>query len=701
MSADLYEENLWGKIDYLHERYNREHNHISNFLDMMSKYQNACFEFSKQITNILNKNYILSESNTSTLYRSMQNYYKVLLIHSKAFKDTFESIKINLLPVTKSISDSFQKEKEMYNSYIKTRTIYFNNRANLEKMKKEFNQKSKECESLVYIAKKAKIFSTAPLDQIAKMENKASESLANNALLEDKYIQVLNEANKSRENEINSQKKLQSYYHNIDADYYGKIRMMTGFFISCLKRMFSSIIVEIDDLNETFSKINIEKDINDFVEKFKTNTKPDPVIKFIPFKPAPEIVSNSITNSNANNKKNLIVSYEVIIVFQKLFKFIRTDLDMDEERKKNKFRILTLKIFSQAENVSFTQNELNDILLFLKQKLYRSYFLTLLAKSRTKGFKKSEKLINDLAEIINCILEYEEKEKDLNTALACITLGQTFYYEKVNKYSNKADKRYLIEGIKENKWLNTIEFWEGIINLMIQKEVEKSEDIKNNEKDKKKVFNQIVYTQLFNYTNNMLEFNINKNDINTLVENISQKYQLKKEDFDNIINNINKKDKILEKIEKKYKDKEKENEDKKIENKDNNEKEDKKDAIDDINNEDKKIEEEKVEKDEIKEDKEKDQIEEKVEKEEGKENDEKGDEKIEKKEDGDNKIEEDKKKDNNTEEIKEKKEEKEEKEEKEDKEDKEEKKEKEEKEEKEKRNDIDNEEHEGVDDNEK
>ena len=664
---------------------------------MMSKYQNACFEFSKQITNILNKNYILSESNTSTLYRSMQNYYKVLLIHSKAFKDTFESIKINLLPVTKSISDSFQKEKEMYNSYIKTRTIYFNNRANLEKMKKEFNQKSKECESLVYIAKKAKIFSTAPLDQIAKMENKASESLANNALLEDKYIQILNEANKSRENEINSQKKLQSYYHNIDADYYGKIRMMTGFFISCLKRMFSSIIVEIDDLNETFSKINIEKDINDFVEKFKTNTKPDPVIKFIPFKPAPEIVSNSITNSNANNKKNLIVSYEVIIVFQKLFKFIRTDLDMDEERKKNKFRILTLKIFSQAENVSFTQNELNDILLFLKQKIYRSYFLTLLAKSRTKGFKKSEKLINDLAEIINCILEYEEKEKDLNTALACITLGQTFYYEKVNKYSNKADKRYLIEGIKENKWLNTIEFWEGIINLMIQKEVEKSEDIKNNEKDKKKVF----YTQLFNYTNNMLEFNINKNDINTLVENISQKYQLKKEDFDNIINNINKKDKILEKIEKKYKDKEKENEDKKIENEDNNEKEDKKDVIDDINNEDKKIEEEKVEKDEIKEDKEKDQIEEKVEKEEGKENDEKGDEKIEKKEDGDNKIEEDKKKDNNTEEIKEKKEEKEEKEEKEDKEDKEEKKEKEEKEEKEKRNDIDNEEHEGVDDNEK
>ena len=654
MSADLYEENLWGKIDYLHERYNREHNHISNFLDMMSKYQLACFEFSKQITNILNKNYILSESNTSTLYRSMQNYYKVLLIHSNAFKETFESIKINLMPVTKSISDSFQKEKEMYNSYVKTRTIYINNKTNLEKIKKEFNQKSKDCETLVYNAKKAKIFSTATPEQINKMENKASECLANTALFEDKYVQALNEANKSRENEINSQKKLQSYYHNIDTDYYGKIRMMTGFFISCLKRMFSTISVEIDDLNETFNKINIEQDINDFVQKFKTNAKPDSIIKYVPYKPAPEIVSNSIINSNANDKKNLIVSYEVIVVFKKLFKFIRTDLDMEEEKKKNRFRILTYKIFSQAHNVSFTQKELSEILLLLKQKTYRSYILTILAKSRTKGFKKSEKLINDLAEIINYILDLEEKEKDLNMALACITLGETFYYEKINKFSNKTEKKYLIEGIKENKWVSTIEFWNGIINLMIQKEVEKSSDIKNNEKDKKKVFNQIVYTQIFTYSNNMLEYNINKNDICTLVENLSNKYQLQKEDYDKIINNINKKDIIIEKNEKKIKEKKKEeNEDKKEnkeedEKKEDNKEEDKKDKIiendekeekndDEIKNEelkeeDKKVEEEKVEK------------ENKEEKEIGENNEEKEEEKNEKEKEKNDKEEEKKEK---------------------------------------------------------
>ena len=637
MNGDLYEENLWNKIDYLHERYHREHNHISNFLDMMTKYQNACLEFSKQITNILNKNYILSESNTSSLYKSMENFYKLLLMHSQAFKETFESIKINLSPVTKSISDSFQKEKEMYNSYLKTKTLYGNSKLFLDKIKKEFNQKSKECEYLVYNAKKAKLFSTATHDQIIKLENKASESLASTTLFEDKYIQALTEANKARENEISAQKKLQRYYHNIDSDYYGKIRMLTGFFVSCLNRMYNSISEEIEDLNKSFNQINIENDIKEFVEKFKTNSKPDEIIKYIPYKPAPEIISNSIINSNANESKNLIVSYEVILVFRKLFKYIRTDLDMEEERKKNKFRILTLKIYREDNNISFTQNEMNEILKFLKDKKYRSYFITLLSKVRTKGYKKGEKLINDLAEIFLHMLELAEKEKELETALNCIILGHTFYYEKFNKFKNGMDKKYLIEGIKENKWLNTTEFWGEIIDLMIQKEVVKSEDIKNNnEKEKKKAFNKIVYTQIFNYTNTMLELNINKEDINGLVEKLSQKYQLNKEDLESIINRING-------ANQKNKEEEEENKNEIKENKNEEAQKEKEDEKVEKEEEKKEKEGEKEEKEEEKE--EKDQEEEEEEDDDNDEEGEKEDEnKEENKEENDEK---ENKKDNN------------------------------------------------------
>ena len=414
--TDLYETNLWGKIDYLHERYQREHTHISHFLDMITRFQNACSDFSKSITSILSKNYILSESNTSTIYKSMENFYKTLLIHAESFKETFESIKINSIPVLKSISDSFQKEKEMYNSYSKCHTIYINNKNNLKKIQKEFSQKAKECENKVYEAKKASMFPTLPNDQIAKLEQQASESLANTAIFEDKYIQLLNETNKSRENEINLQKKLQSYYHNIDIDYYGKEKMMTGFFISCLKRMYNVINNEIIDLNEAYKNINIEKDINEFIKINKVNNKPDDIIKFVPYKPASEISDESILNANITpnknkDSKNLEVSLEVIMIFKKLFKFIRTDLDMEKERKKSKLRNLSLKIFWPGENNFLDQKEKKELYNLFNEKNFVSYFLTILSRQRTKGFKRSEKLMNDLKEIFIKILKKQKNKK--------------------------------------------------------------------------------------------------------------------------------------------------------------------------------------------------------------------------------------------------------------------------------------------------
>ena len=545
--TDLYETNLWGKIDYLHERYLREHTHISNFLDMITRFQNACSDFSKSITSILNKNYILSESNTSTIYQSMENFYKTLLIHAESFKETFESIKINSVSVIKSISDSFQKEKEMYNSYSKCRTIYINGRNNLTKIKKEFAQKARDCENKVYEAKKASMFPTLPNEQIGKLEQLASEALANAAIYEDKYIQILNETNKARENEINLQKKLQNYYHNVDIDYYGKEKMMTGFFISCLKRMYNVINDGIIDLNEAYKSINIEKDINEFIRINKVATKPDDVLRFIPYKPAIEISDESILNANIKpdknkDSKNLEVSLEVILIFKKFFKFIRTDLDLEKERKKSKLRNLALKIFWPGENNSLEQKEKKELFSLFNEKNFTSYFLTILSRQRIKGFKRSEKLMNDLTEIFIKILEIAEKEKNYDVSINCVILSQTFFCEKKGK-NGEIIKKYILDGIRDNKWLSSFDFWEGVINHMIEREIQKNEEINKdkNESEKKNNNKNISFSQIFSYSNNMTEFNINKKEILSFIEKLCKKYELETDMINSIINNINKK----------------------------------------------------------------------------------------------------------------------------------------------------------------
>ena len=207
-----YDEHLWGKVDFLHERYHKEHNYMNHFLEMITKFQLACSDFSKNIKNVLNKNLVLADSKESTLYKSMDSFRKCLLTHSQVFNETNESFKSTIIdPITKSINETFLKEKELYNHYTKNLSIYNNSKNSLQKVHHEFENRAKECENLVYNAKKSKMYSLASQEQILKLESKATESIANTALSEDKYINILGETNKARENEINSQKKNTKY----------------------------------------------------------------------------------------------------------------------------------------------------------------------------------------------------------------------------------------------------------------------------------------------------------------------------------------------------------------------------------------------------------------------------------------------------------------------------------------------------------
>jgi L-fucose mutarotase/ribose pyranase (RbsD/FucU family) len=569
-----YDEHLWGKVDFLHERYHREHNYMNHFLEMITKFQLACSDFSKNIKNVLNKNLILADSKESTLYKSMDSFRKCLLTHSQVFNETNESFKSTIIdPITKSINETFLKEKELYNHYTKNLSIYNNSKNSLQKVHHEFENRAKECENLVYNAKKSKMYSLASQEQILKLESKATESIANTALSEDKYINILGETNKARENEINSQKKIQNMYQNIDNDFYSKIKLMFGIFITSLKKMYTGIAIEIDSLADKFNRISIEKDIKDFIEKNKTDAKPDKPICFIPYKPAADSINYSKISSKRKDSVDLDVSLEVIKTFQKIFKHIRTDLNMDDERKKNRLRLLSNQLFKIENNNNFTKKEKDELFGYLKEQKWRNYFIKFLSKLKTKGFKNNDVVLKDLIEVFSHILELSEKEKDYDSAQNCIILSQTIYNENKSK-----KKDYLIDYIRNNKWINSIEFWEGIIDYMIQKEITKNDEINKNkdEKEKKSNNKNIVFSQVFSYTNNMAEFNIKIEDIISLIEKFSKKYEIEQEMVNSIIDNVNN----IQKNKKKEDEKKEKIEEKKTEekNKEDNKKEDNQDS---------------------------------------------------------------------------------------------------------------------------
>ena len=567
-----YEQNLWNKIDFLHDRYHRQYTYMSHFMDIMTKYHQACSDFSKTIKNILSKNLSLSDDISSTWNNSMKSFTKCLSSHSQLFLQTSENIKTTIIePITKSLSEHSLKEKESYNNYIKSRSMYNNSKNSLDKIHKEFDQRAKDCENLVYNAKKAKMHSTVPPEQITKMEAKATESLANAAICEDKYMNILEEANKARENETLLQKKIHEFYETADDFYYNKIKGVIGFFITNLKQMQTSFNIDISDLTDKFNRLNLDTDTKEFIELNRTEEKPDSKIEFIPYRPAQEISNKSSVNKKNQESKDFDINCEVINTFKKVFKNIRTDLDMNEEKKKNNLRILIDNFLKTEKNILhvFSKQELEELLNQLNDPSMKSYFLLYLSKVKSKGLIESEKLFHELKEIFFYLLKTSEESTDFESAQNCIILCQRLYM--VNKLKKKV---YLIDYIRDYNWLNSIEFWEGIIEYMIQKEILKNEEINKNKDEKEQQSNakNIVFSQVFSYSNNMIDFNINKDDIISMVEKFCREFEIEQSMLDSIIENIN----AMEnnKLIKKEKDKEEEEQNKKIEEEKKKEEED-------------------------------------------------------------------------------------------------------------------------------
>ena len=542
--VEKYEEKFWGKIDFLHEKSKQEHNSLNVLSDIIIKFSNIISDFSKSIDNIKNRKVKIVDDKDSSVYKLSYCFKQNLKVHIDEFKECSNHMKLTIIDsMIHSIEEKYTKEKDLFNQYNKIKNIYHNSKLNCEKSRKDFEHNAKICEKNIFNLEQLKTLDFTSSTDVAKSEERMKLSIANAKTLEDKYFQCLEEANKARENEINKQTELLKYYQVINKDYYSKINLMIGFMVPMLKKMYSSILKSLESLEDHCKKINIQQDINNFIEKNKNELKPDKPILFEPYIPEASLSNLVSAGDDKKDLDNLDINYNVILTLYNNFRDIRKDLNMEEEKKKHRLRFLCTKIFKIGPGVGFKPEEKKELISLLNENNYILYFLVTLSKQRTRGrFQRSETLLHDLTEILEYILDGAEKEKNYEIAKNCIILSQTFYHE-VQKGKNKK-KKYLFDYIKNNKWLKDLNFWEGIIENMIENEIKKNEsvNIKNNitETDQqiKTRISNIAFSQVLSYSNNMIEFMINKDDINKIVNNFVKKYEIEEPMAEAIYENI-------------------------------------------------------------------------------------------------------------------------------------------------------------------
>ena len=600
---EKYDEKLWGQIEVLHQKSKRQQTSFNYVMEMLRSLQEAFQDFSKIIQNILNKYHQIIEYHSISMYDSADKFFKSFESLAKEFKEGYNDIKKQLIdPIMKPTNEWFTKENELYKAYVKCRTTYNNNKLSIEKYKQNYENSMKLCENYIINSQQMQILPYASADEKRKIEKKSNDQIKSSRNVEEKYINIIDNTNKSRDIEIQKQQELLQYYQRLDITFYEKLKSVFGLYIALMNKVFKNVLTTVDFLGKSYEQITVEKDIIDYISKNKQEKRLQSIVKFVPYIPS------SDPSKKNDDPSKLDIYYEVLKTLKNNFKEIRTDINMEEETKRKRLRYLCDRIFKFGNNVSFSSEEKNELMSFLEIPSFKNYFIIVLSKQRTKGrFKRAESLVRDLSDLLLKILEIAEKEKDYESAKNCIILSQTYYFEekcdpKKKETDNKNEdtkKVYLFELIKCNKWLTNLEFWDGLVDIMVENEIKKNEEvskkqgIKDTEKTRKNRASNICFSQLLTYSSNMMEFGMNKEDSKKLINKYAEKYSLSQELAETIYGNVDIKqqeiDRATTKVNKNEEKVQKEEnnevkEEKKEEKVEINENEEKKDEKDNNNN---------------------------------------------------------------------------------------------------------------------
>ena len=554
-----FEKSLWNKYELLHRRYKTKLECFDNTIEIFNKILGSLKDQQKLINSIISKNYSLfpgSDYTQSTALNLIKKELDNNLSQITSNMDLYKRTMIDQLKKHKE--DSKAKEKDFYNQFIKLINKYNDSKVLLEKAKNKYYQSIKAAEMSLKYSKSMKVKNIDNSHEsqvtIQKLEDKAKELLNEAKKNYDKYIACLKDANKNREESIEKQKQLIKLYQTFEEKDGELISTLLKAIYNRQREKYQSETDFLAEMDSAIKAINVPNDNINLIKAYNSKEKPDEEIPLVQYEP-------QIDFEKASNPEDYKINHEIIKSMKTVIPDIMPNFDLEKEGQKQEMRELSKKIF--VTNIPFTSDEKKKLMEYLEQKWSQTYFLIYLSKQRTNGrFARTQKLVKDLAEILNLILQTAEKQNDFEAAKNCMILSQTYYYDEKDKDGNNR-KKYLIEFILNYKWLRTPGFWRGIIEEMIVKEAKKYMSLNPKEPDlfdksRKECcdrLSNICFSQLLPYANNMKEFFVDDRLIVKIIDEFVEKYQIQKEFADTIYAGvISDKPEEVEKLRKEYKD---------------------------------------------------------------------------------------------------------------------------------------------------
>ena len=514
------------KISKLHEKYNFRLNGQ---------------EYLKNIDNIETEHII-------SLSKSISNVIQVQLTYLNIFlKEVDEVIKSfdKTLKEKNTMSSGYLNEYEdcrnnlqkKYKEIEKAKNLFFENANITESLLMSFyTPRIPNCKTQdTPLVTKSQVDSSIKLTK--KSENEYANLVKSAKNYEDKFFSFIN-------NSLDSMKR-------ISCDLTTKMKDNIVSFLLNLKNCFQLPLGEIDiylpELVNLDENKKIEETINSSYKKDNNLVRVE--IEKYEIKSIPKY-----DEDNQDEQFKYLIEDEKIIntvnEMEKQFNLIvKGCIDEINSPEKLRCRLLTYKLFSFSKrmkedinelekdnkvnnednkNYSITDDEVKELYELLKKKDNRVIFIKKLNNFRKYGdleFPTREYYI--LGNILNQITNNFKQDKNFDNQFALVILSQTYY-----KVEND-EKVYILNSIKGNKLFHELDFWNDFINKSILREVEKNvkydlKCMKNNTQTvkKQKNFDKLIFAQMFPIIKTMIEFELEDDKLNKLIENLVSYYNI-------------------------------------------------------------------------------------------------------------------------------------------------------------------------------
>lgn len=314
-------------------------------------------------------------------------------------------------------------------------------------------------------------------------------------------------------------------------------------FIILLKNNNKMQSSEIDLYLPGLTNLNEVGTIEKIIESsYKNNNKLEPV--------KPEKYKLKIFKSNDKNEDilysnpilNLEDGFEQISLIKdenifSTFKTMKENFELIEDNKMNlKTEEEKMKVQQLTDKILSIENEIcnKDINLPKEEDIEklnslldihhnRVIFLQRLSEYRIKGkFELTQKTFDILSRLFNTIVNTIERDKDFHSIKNVIILSQTYY---IKSDDDKNGKKYLQKIIHDNKIFKSKKLWDELLDYVINKEIfrtlsyenKNGSTIKENRKEYEDKMSNIAFSQIIPYTDNMIEFGMDKKTIEEVI----------------------------------------------------------------------------------------------------------------------------------------------------------------------------------------